>query len=163
MAHQKEANVLSIMVYYSLSTLLGRQTLGEEYCDIMQVDGKRIIPPSILQRSSLVALTVLAPYLGELLSVYIERFLRPRVQTLSGKEPIKEETRKKCAAWFAKLRSFLHVVQSVHMAAFYLHGVYYHIPKRLVDIKMVRSRTPHFSPLSPDFPLLFLTFIDLLD
>lgn len=129
----------SSLAYYSLSTLLGRQTLGEEYCDILQVDGNRRIPASLLRRSSLVALTVVAPYLGELLSVHIERFLRPRVQTLSGKEPIKEETRKKWAVWFARFRNSLTVIQRVHITLFYLTGFYYNIPKRLTSVQMVRS------------------------
>lgn len=128
----------SNLAYYSLSTLLGRQTLGEEYCDIMQVDGIRRIPASLLRRSSLVALTVVAPYVAELLSVYIERFLRPRVQTLSGKEPIKEETRKRWAVWFARFRNSLTVFQRVHIMLFYIFGLYYNFPKRLTNIQMVR-------------------------
>ena len=131
--------MVSNLAYYSLCTLLGRQTLGEEYCDIMQVDGNRFIPASPLRRTSLVALIAIVPYLGELLSVHIERFLRPRVQTLSGKEPIKEETRKKWAVWFARFRSSLTIVQRVHITLFYLTGLYYHIPKRLTRIQMVRQ------------------------
>ncbi|CAI2188339.1 9531_t:CDS:2 [Funneliformis geosporum] len=34
--YQKEVNVISDLFYFGLTTLLGTQTLGEEYCDIMQ-------------------------------------------------------------------------------------------------------------------------------
>lgn len=33
---QKEINTLSELCYHGLTTLLGSQTLGEEYCDLAQ-------------------------------------------------------------------------------------------------------------------------------
>lgn len=39
MQKQREVRLLSELVYYSLNVLVGpRQTLGEEYCDILMVD-----------------------------------------------------------------------------------------------------------------------------
>ena len=35
---QKEINTVSDICYYGLTTLLGTQTLGEEYCDIVQIN-----------------------------------------------------------------------------------------------------------------------------
>lgn len=35
---QKEINTISDICYYGLTTLLGTQTLGEEYCDIVQIN-----------------------------------------------------------------------------------------------------------------------------
>ncbi|KAG0225617.1 peroxisome biogenesis factor 10 [Mortierella sp. GBA43] len=37
--YQTEIGVFSDLCYYSLTTVLGMQTLGEEYCDIMQTKG----------------------------------------------------------------------------------------------------------------------------
>jgi peroxin-10 len=135
---QEDVSLVSQLCYYGMSTLMGRQTLGEEYCDIVQVDGMRTIPSSTLQRFFLIFWQIIVPYLCSKLSVHIDRFLRPRVQTLRGKESIKEETRKRFAAWLPRLRSLLGVIQRVHIAIFYFYGVYYHIPKRLVKIKYVR-------------------------
>ncbi len=35
------------MLYYSLTTGAGMQTLGEEYCDILQVTGQSLIRRSL--------------------------------------------------------------------------------------------------------------------
>lgn len=45
--YQTEVGVFSDLCYYSLSTLLGMQTLGEEYCDIMQIKGSTGTFPSL--------------------------------------------------------------------------------------------------------------------
>ncbi|KAJ3317865.1 peroxisome biogenesis factor 10 [Blyttiomyces sp. JEL0837] len=42
--NEKEINLFTDLVYYVLTTLTGRQTLGEEYCDILQVD-PQYVPP----------------------------------------------------------------------------------------------------------------------
>jgi peroxin-10 len=136
---QEEVTLASQLCYYGMSTLMGRQTLGEEYCDILQVDGQRIIPTSTVQRFFLIFWQILVPYACTKLSVHLDRFLRPRVQTLQGKESIKEETRKKFAAWLPRLRSLLEVIQRVHIAIFYFSGVYYHISKRIMGITYVRA------------------------
>jgi len=41
---QDEVKLASDLSYYGLTQLLGRQTLGEEYCDILEVNGSRVTP-----------------------------------------------------------------------------------------------------------------------
>lgn len=45
--YQTEVEVFSDLCYYSLTTLLGMQTLGEEYCDIMQIKSSTNTFPSL--------------------------------------------------------------------------------------------------------------------
>lgn len=45
--YQTEVEVFSDLCYYSLTTLLGMQTLGEEYCDIMQIRDSTNTFPSL--------------------------------------------------------------------------------------------------------------------
>lgn len=46
---QKEINTLSDFSYYALTTLLGTQTLGEEYCDLVQVnEGSQTYPLALV-------------------------------------------------------------------------------------------------------------------
>lgn len=45
--YQTEVEVFSDLCYYSLTTLLGMQTLGEEYCDIMQIRNSTNTFPSL--------------------------------------------------------------------------------------------------------------------
>lgn len=45
---QKEINTLSNFCYYGLTTLLGTQTLGEEYCDLVQINQYTHTFPGVL-------------------------------------------------------------------------------------------------------------------
>jgi hypothetical protein len=45
--------------------LLGRTTLGEEYCDVLQVQGSPSVALAAPRRAALVALEVLVPYVFE--------------------------------------------------------------------------------------------------
>ncbi|KAG1445341.1 hypothetical protein G6F56_009947 [Rhizopus delemar] len=45
---QKEIDALSSFCYYSLTTLLGTQTLGEEYCDLVQLSQSAQTYPSLI-------------------------------------------------------------------------------------------------------------------
>jgi hypothetical protein len=41
----RETRLLAELLYYSLTTGAGIQTLGEEYCDILQVSGENFTVP----------------------------------------------------------------------------------------------------------------------
>ena len=73
-----EVACLGELAYYGLTTLAGRRTLGEEYCDLLQVtdgagfsggggDGGGVcrcdVPPGAMQSAALVAMRVLGPLL----------------------------------------------------------------------------------------------------
>ncbi|CAG8537073.1 11753_t:CDS:2 [Funneliformis mosseae] len=61
--YQKEVNVISDLFYFGLTTLLGTQTLGEEYCDIMQASESSKQFPSTSKRATLIFWHVILPYL----------------------------------------------------------------------------------------------------
>ncbi|KAF6258643.1 hypothetical protein COO60DRAFT_1517426, partial [Scenedesmus sp. NREL 46B-D3] len=44
--HSKSCKLLATFVYYALTTGAGLQTLGEEYCDIMQITGQQLRLPA---------------------------------------------------------------------------------------------------------------------
>jgi len=56
-----EVSVLASVAYFSFTTLTGRSTLGEEYCDIRQVTGNQYLP-SLPRRSAFVLLRNVFPY-----------------------------------------------------------------------------------------------------
>lgn len=62
---RREIKVLSELLYFTLTTGNCIQTLGEEYCDIVQAAGHRGGPPATLRRGALVLLQSLGPYLSE--------------------------------------------------------------------------------------------------
>jgi hypothetical protein len=43
-------------------TTVGRQTLGEEYCDLMQIQASRMTAPIVLERLLLLFWQVIIPY-----------------------------------------------------------------------------------------------------
>jgi peroxin-10 len=74
-AVQPELKLLAELAYFGLTTLRGRQTLGEEYVDIFPVasveagPSDRLAPPSLRRRVVLLLLAVVAPYLAKRLTV----------------------------------------------------------------------------------------------
>ena len=58
--------MLAELLYFALTTGNGLQTLGEEYCDIVQATGRGGGPPATLRRGALVLLQSLGPYLSEI-------------------------------------------------------------------------------------------------
>ncbi|CAL8460771.1 g302 [Coccomyxa elongata] len=66
--YSREVRLVAELLYAGLTTGAGLQTLGEEYCDIIQVAGPIGVAPSVARRTLLVLLEKMAPYLAEHLS-----------------------------------------------------------------------------------------------
>ena len=64
-----ETRLAAELLYLGLTTGAGRQTLGEEYCDILQVAGAGSAPPGAARRGLLVLLQASGPYLADRLAV----------------------------------------------------------------------------------------------
>ncbi|KAK4490963.1 hypothetical protein RD792_017946 [Penstemon davidsonii] len=67
-AYQNETKLLGQMLYYLLTTGAGKQTLGEEYCDISQVAGPHGLPPTPARRSLFIFYQTAFPYIAERIS-----------------------------------------------------------------------------------------------
>ncbi|KAL8497121.1 hypothetical protein ACS0TY_020702 [Phlomoides rotata] len=67
-AYQSETKLLGQMLYYVLTTGAGKQTLGEEYCDITQVSGLYGLPPTPARRSLFIFYQTAFPYIAERIS-----------------------------------------------------------------------------------------------
>jgi len=89
----QEARTAADLIYLSLTTLLGNRTLGEEYCDLVQVEdparavdgdaeaqhgGPRL--PSIQRRAGYIATSVLLPYIFSRILPSFRAALRKRLQ-----------------------------------------------------------------------------------
>lgn len=114
---QQEISVLAELAYFLLTTGTGARSLGEEYCDIMQIrrvsaDGSsglfRFARPSRIRRILSVLIAALGPFL------WIRWFRFPSA-----------EIRAKLASQLSRL----------HLALFYLHGRYFQISKRITGIR----------------------------
>ncbi|KAI1314650.1 peroxisome biogenesis factor 10 [Mortierella claussenii] len=160
--YQTEVGVISDLCYYSLTTLLGTQTLGEEYCDIMQINSSSGTFPSLARRSVLVFWHVLVPYIYSKGAQELRRRTRPQPQnqrqqhhhqgyrldaTLSEAEPKNEPSAAMIKLktvvhnWLPTLQNFFKTHgHSAHLAVFYFFGAYYSFSKRITGIRYIFNR-----------------------
>ncbi|KAG8164719.1 hypothetical protein KVR01_004994 [Diaporthe batatas] len=155
-AWANESRTAADLLYLCLTTLIGNRTLGEEYCDLIQVEepdkttaapgGPRL--PSIGRRSGLIALSVLVPYaLGRLLPAVRSRLrsrLEARLAHLQRRHRAAHNSAEYRAgryvlAHLAGLTSGAHVHAAV-LATFYFTGAYYSLSKRLTGLRYVFTR-----------------------
>ncbi|KAG0048644.1 peroxisome biogenesis factor 10 [Gryganskiella cystojenkinii] len=160
--YQTEVEVFSDLCYYSLTTLLGTQTLGEEYCDIMQIKSSSNTFPSLPRRSALVFWHVLIPYIYSKGAQELRRRTKPEPArrghqhhraghrldaTLSEDQPPKEPSPALIKAktmihnWLPTLQNFFKTHgHSAHLAVFYFFGAYYSFSKRITGIRYIFNR-----------------------
>ncbi|GAA6018899.1 hypothetical protein JCM11491_001719 [Sporobolomyces phaffii] len=163
----KELHHGSRLAYFALTTLLGSQTLGEEYCDILQYQNRDRKPPSRTRRAALVALHVVVPYCLARVYADARRALIARTESTtraaaaaaaSGSEfdvetlfvtapappphkgPV-DRVLDRLGSIARELPSFETLTEdylrSVHLTVFYLFGRYYNLSKRLAGIRFI--------------------------
>ncbi|KAF4781676.1 Pex2/Pex12 amino terminal region [Colletotrichum scovillei] len=148
-AHSATAlhRLLADTLYLGLTTLPGNRTLGEEYCDLVQLhvgaagddtDDPSGALPTLARRASYIATSVLLPYVaGRALPT-----LRARLRTLlEPKDAIK--------AYLATNLPSLTSAAPIHaatLAIFYFTGTYYELAKRVLGLRYVFTRRVPDSP-----------------
>lgn len=158
---KKELELVADLCYFSLTTVCAFQTLGEEYCNIVQVDSTKKAIPSTLRRISLVSLHVLGPYLLEKLLGRLEQICRAEDQLQQGPQ---SHFRQLFNSIIPVLRQIVTVIHRTHLAVFYLTGVFYHIAKRITIVQylLVRSSVRKSDGSRPTYRLLgYLSLVQL--
>mmetsp|Transcript_7197 Transcript_7197/g.9879 ORF Transcript_7197/g.9879 Transcript_7197/m.9879 type:complete len:374 (-) Transcript_7197:645-1766(-) len=138
---EDEIRMVAYCCYFGLTTLLGKQTLGEEYCDIMQIDGNRR-PPSRMRRLCLVVLQCLTPYMFRRISSEI-RMLSVEEEDDEDQHSAPVRRRRSLRvllySWFvSSLRTvypYLDSLRDLHTSLFYLFGRYLEVSKMLCGIQ----------------------------
>lgn len=144
MGHKEELNLLSDFSYFGLTTLFGKQTLGEEYCDIMQIEGKNSLPLVVEERIFLILFHILVPYLLNRLNSWatsLNRIDIPGNEASRNSDRnafLSDSRKKKLASVLPRVISFLGILKRVHVALFFFNGEFYHISKRVLNIRYVR-------------------------
>ncbi|KAJ3698025.1 hypothetical protein LUZ61_001730 [Rhynchospora tenuis] len=164
-AYQDEIKLLGQTFYYLLTTGSGQQTLGEEYCDIIQVAGTNGLPPTPARRILFIIYQTAIPYLGERIS---SRMLARGAALDDGEyeghtgsvsadqSPLQEANRSTAlsglrgrirALWLSLLRKWpsllpfakevLQLAIRTNLMLFYFEGLYYHLSKRAAGIRYV--------------------------
>uniref|UniRef100_A0A8C4KR59 RING-type E3 ubiquitin transferase n=2 Tax=Dromaius novaehollandiae TaxID=8790 RepID=A0A8C4KR59_DRONO len=153
---KKEIELLSDIAYFSLTTLSGYQTLGEEYVNVVQVDSTKKRVPSFLRRAILISLHTVVPYCLEKGLLHLEHELqieadgsrtqqsnparslldrtsvRNWIQKQVGKLP--EQQKKTVLQIVYVLKQCIPLFRRLHLAIFYINGTFYHLSKRITGI-----------------------------
>ena len=149
-AHQYSSTTshLAELIYLCVTTLLGNRTLGEEYCDVIQVESETLRLASLARRSGYIISVVFAPWmLGRTLPA-LRKKLRAKLE-----RNIHKANRKAEAAKTRSLRiqqyilthldslTSLNPIYALNLATFYFTGAYYHLSKRIWGLRYIFTKS----------------------
>ncbi|EYU20307.1 hypothetical protein ABFS82_01G008500 [Erythranthe guttata] len=172
-AYQSETKLLGQMLYYVLTTGAGKQTLGEEYCDITQVARPHGLPPTPARRSLFIFYQTAFPYIAERISSriaslgitmddslsddIIENTSNIQIQS-STNSGARVSTLSRLKYRFSGLwlyavqrwpsmvpiaREFFTLILRTNLMFFYFEGLYYHLSKRAAGVRYVFIGKPN--------------------
>ncbi|OAA42563.1 RING-1 like protein [Metarhizium rileyi] len=147
-----ELRSLAALLYFSLTTFPGNRTLGEEYCDLVQVEAPSGRLPSVRRRAAYIASTILLPYLvGRTLPSLrgrLRSLINRRLDTLrrTGKHAGREARLWEYTADHLPSLTSAAPLQAATLALFYFNGTYYELSKRLLGLRYVFARAVPDSP-----------------
>eukprot|EP01122_Echinamoeba_exundans_P013378 TRINITY_DN5837_c0_g2_i1.p1 TRINITY_DN5837_c0_g2~~TRINITY_DN5837_c0_g2_i1.p1 ORF type:complete len:355 (-),score=39.81 TRINITY_DN5837_c0_g2_i1:147-1172(-) len=136
---QDETKLASDLSYYGLTTLVGRQTLGEEYCDLMQIQASRMTAPIVFERLLLLFWQVIIPYSINKAAHQLTKATRqPTGHTVQARwRFLTEERRRTLARWLPRVKDLVDIMQRIHLALFYFSGFFYSVSKRLTNVRYI--------------------------
>ncbi|KAG5928966.1 hypothetical protein E4U42_007533 [Claviceps africana] len=138
---------LASLIYFCLTTLPGNRTLGEEYCDLVQVEGSRRRLPGISKRAAYIGGTIILPYIFSRSLPHLRNgicdAMQRRLSKLAsrGKQQSREFRLWHHMANHISSLTTAAPVQAITLALFYFNGTYYELTKRLLALRYVFSRT----------------------
>ncbi|KAM5351724.1 hypothetical protein ACJ41O_004447 [Fusarium nematophilum] len=162
-ARAPELQTAAALTYFALTTLPGNRTLGEEYCDLVQIDARDGKLPGIDRRAGYVAASILLPYVAARvlpgLRAKLRRLLQRRLEALRRRDDKSATGRREARVWAyidQHLGSFTSggPFQAVILALFYFSGTYYQLSKRLLSLRYVFTRTVPDTPDRAGYELL---------
>ncbi|KAJ9401882.1 hypothetical protein DTO282F9_1172 [Paecilomyces variotii] len=161
--HTDAIKRLTELLYFSLTTLLGNRTLGEEYCDVVQLEDDTLQFPSIVRRAGYIVSSILLPWVLQRILPSFRQRLRLKLERNVAREQAKKAQRTgsvKLSAqkkgsentFFTKLRvqsyilehldsiTSLSPIYALSLATFYFTGAYYHLSKRFWGLRYVFTK-----------------------
>jgi peroxin-10 len=144
-----EIKTFADLLYHGLTTFIGNRTLGEEYCDIVQVEHHTRKLPSIARRSGYILTTILLPYSLNRLLPNLRRRVRARLE-LSLRRSAKKPSSSPTLHYVRVIQSYILAnldtitspspIYAVSLALFYFSGAYYQLGKRLWGLRYIFTR-----------------------
>lgn len=145
--HSSTINHLTELLYLCLTTLLGNRTLGEEYCDVIQVEDDTLRLASLARRASYIGSVVFAPWflakslptLRRKLRTKLERNIQRGVQKAQASQSRAFRFQEYVLKHLDSLTS-PSPIYALSLATFYFTGSYYHLSKRLFALRYIFTR-----------------------
>ena len=151
---QRELELVGELLYYGLTTVRGNQTLGEEYTNTVQVIDSPLaqghVVPGTLRRTFAVVLQIFGRYL-------LEKFLYMfKELAINHRLPVSlSAAQYKVLIWIAvNAADVVSSTNQLHLALFYLRGVYYSIGKRIAGIHYLMVQYEHLATPTNPYKLL---------
>lgn len=163
--HQREIQLLAELGYGVFTTVLGNQTLGEEYCNIIQVgpsvNGHQVAA-GVVRRALPVLIHSFGVYAVEKTLEILSRRIRDR-NFLSSAVHLSERDYSVLEEVVGTIEEVFMTASQIHLALFYIYGLFYHFGKRVAGIRylMVRYGSTHQQRALPS-PYKVLGYVILL-
>lgn len=145
--YNAEARTFTELLYLGLTTLIGNRSLGEEYCDIYQIESQSQQLPRIGRRTGYILSAVLLPYTLSKLLPSIRSRIRLKIESNLSRAP-----KSSSASLYYRFQRYLlenlsaitsvstSPVYAIFLAVFYFTGSYYHLSKRLFGLRYIFSK-----------------------
>ena len=149
--YNAEARTFTELLYLGLTTFIGNRTLGEEYCDIIQVSDDTLRLPEISRRSGYILAVVLLPYgLTKILPAFRTRLRRKLEANLRRQQPRRKDRTNDARPFSHHFQSYIltHLsdltspspIYALTLTLFYFSGAYYHLSKRIFGLRYIFTR-----------------------
>ncbi|KAJ5818001.1 Zinc finger RING-type [Penicillium robsamsonii] len=162
--HSDAIKHLTELLYFTLTTAIGNRTLGEEYCDLVQLEDDTLQLPSIGRRVGYVLSSILVPWTLQRLLPALRQRIRNKLERNIARQQLREaqqagllnkpqfSTTPIKRPLFTKLRiqqyilehldsiTSLSPIYALSIATFYFTGSYYHLSKRLWRLRYVFTK-----------------------
>lgn len=156
---QRELQLLAELGYYGLTTVIDNQTLGEEYTNTIQVRTQSspdsfsrplYTPVGIVRRSAAIGIQAIGPYAIEKALEVIYKRIIDRNFTSPHLTEQQYEVLERIVGFVEEL---VVTCNRIHLALFYLWGIFYHFGKRFSGIRYVMVRYSVENPNIQSAPL----------
>ncbi|MCJ1338097.1 peroxisome biogenesis factor 10 [Bachmanniomyces sp. S44760] len=147
--YTSEARVFTELLYLGLTTFIGNRTLGEEYCDIIQIENPTRKLPSLRRRAGYIITTVLVPYIFTKSLPTLRNVLRRRLE--NGLRQASRDSKGQATHTLSnRIRSYIlsnlstitspSPLYALSLSVFYFSGSYYHIGKRIAGLRYIFTK-----------------------
>ena len=142
--YDSEAHTLTELLYLGLTTLIGNRTLGEEYCDIIQISDHSLQLPAFSSRAGYILSAVLLPY------TFTKVLPRFRNRIRHKLEMNLRHGSKSSASFTQRLQSYILTnlstltspspIYAITLSIFYFTGSHYHLSKRFFSLRYIFTK-----------------------